>query len=49
MVSLDRTAAEQLPDQTELHVVAGVGHLFEDDGELDEVATVAADWFAECL
>ncbi|AQL44370.1 hypothetical protein BV210_17335 [Halorientalis sp. IM1011] len=48
-MSLDRTAAEQLSSQTERHVVAGAGHLFEGDGERDEVATVAADLFAECL
>ena len=34
---------------TALHVVEGAGHLFDGEGELAEVAAVAADWFEQAL
>ena len=49
VLELNREAHDQLSCEKELHVVAGAGHLFEGDGELEEVADVAADWFAEAL
>jgi pimeloyl-ACP methyl ester carboxylesterase len=45
----NREAYEQLSCEKDLHVVEGAGHLFEGDGELEEVANVAADWFAGTL
>ena len=47
----NREAHEELvlAAERELHVVPGAGHLFEGEGELEEVADVAADWFAEHL
>ncbi|MFC6873317.1 dienelactone hydrolase family protein [Halobellus marinus] len=45
----NREAYERLSSEKELHVVEGAGHLFEGEGELEEVADVAADWFAETL
>jgi pimeloyl-ACP methyl ester carboxylesterase len=45
----DREALDALGGETELHVVEGAGHLFEGAGELEEVADVAADWFATTL
>ncbi|AXG09806.1 dienelactone hydrolase family protein [Haloplanus rubicundus] len=45
----NREAYDQLACEKELHVVEGAGHLFEGEGELEEVADVAADWFAESL
>ncbi|MBX0297843.1 alpha/beta hydrolase [Halomicroarcula sp. F27] len=45
-VELNREAYDQLPSEKELHVVEGAGHLFEDEGELEEVADVAADWLS---
>ena len=33
----------------ELVIVPGAGHLFEEPGKLDEVARLAADWFARHL
>jgi pimeloyl-ACP methyl ester carboxylesterase len=45
----NREAYEQLSCEKDLHVVEGAGHLFEGDGELEEVANVAADWFAGAL
>lgn len=46
VLELNREADEGLQCRTELHVIEGAGHLFEDEGELEEVADVAADWFA---
>jgi pimeloyl-ACP methyl ester carboxylesterase len=46
VLELNREAYDQLPCEKELHIVEGAGHLFEDEGELEEVADVAADWFA---
>lgn len=49
VLELNRRAAGHLTCEKEVHVVDGAGHLFEGEGELDEVASVAADWFAEYL
>ena len=46
VLDLNREAERRLAAETELHVVAGAGHLFSAEGELEEVADVAADWFA---
>ena len=45
----NREALAQLTCEKDLHVVEGAGHLFEGEGELEEVADVAAEWFAENL
>jgi dienelactone hydrolase len=49
VLELNREAYDELPGERDLHVVPGAGHLFEGEGELEEVADVAADWFAEHL
>jgi pimeloyl-ACP methyl ester carboxylesterase len=49
VLELNREVYDQLSCEKELHVVEGAGHLFEGDGELEEVADVAADWFAGAL
>jgi len=49
VLDLNREAYNRLACEKELHVVEGAGHLFEGEGELEEVADVAADWFAESL
>ncbi|MFW5905479.1 MAG: dienelactone hydrolase family protein [archaeon] len=49
VLELNREAYDQLSCEKELHVVEGARHLFEGEGELEEVADVAADWFAETL
>ncbi|MEF8813266.1 MAG: alpha/beta family hydrolase [Halovenus sp.] len=49
VLELNREAHDQLPCEKELHVVPDAGHLFEGEGELEEVADVAADWFFETL
>jgi dienelactone hydrolase len=45
----NREAVDLLDCENDLHVVEGAGHLFEGEGELEEVATVAADWFVDTL
>lgn len=49
VLELNRAAYDRLDCEKELHVVAGAGHLFEEAGALEEVAEVAADWFADTL
>jgi alpha-beta hydrolase superfamily lysophospholipase len=49
VLELNRQAFEQLTCEKELSVVEGAGHLFEGAGELEEVATLAADWFERHL
>ncbi|AFZ71950.1 dienelactone hydrolase family protein [Natronobacterium gregoryi] len=49
VLRLNREATESVAAVSELHVVEGAGHLFEEPGELEEVADVAADWFERFL
>ena len=49
VLELNREVYDQLACEKELHVVEGAGHLFEGEGELGEVADVAADWFVGTL
>jgi len=49
VLELNREAHEALTCEKDLHVVEGAGHLFEGEGQLEEVAEVAADWFADAL
>ncbi|ELY58693.1 dienelactone hydrolase family protein [Natronolimnohabitans innermongolicus] len=49
VLEYNREARTRLPCESELHVVDGAGHLFEAEGELEEVAATAADWFADAM
>jgi len=49
VLGLNRTALAQLRVEKELAVVAGATHLFEEPGTLEQVADVAAAWFARHL
>jgi pimeloyl-ACP methyl ester carboxylesterase len=49
VLELNRDAFGRLDCERDLHVVEGAGHLFEGEGELEEVAAVAADWFEDAL
>jgi putative phosphoribosyl transferase len=42
---LNEALLGDLPDGSDLAVVPGAGHLFEEAGALDQVATLAAGWF----
>jgi len=45
VLDLNRQALGQLQGEKELRVVAGAGHLFEEPGALETVASLAASWF----
>lgn len=45
VIELNRSAAEKLRCDVQLHVVAGATHLFEEPGAMDEVQRLTADWF----
>ena len=49
VLELNREAYERLPCEKRLDVVPGATHLFEERGALEQVATLAADWFASWL
>ncbi len=49
VISLNRKAFALLPEQRELVIIEGASHLFEEEGKLDEVAHLAADWFTKYL
>jgi putative phosphoribosyl transferase len=45
VLGLNVAARRDLPPATEMAVVEGAGHLFEEPGALDQVTALAADWF----
>jgi putative phosphoribosyl transferase len=46
VIGMNREATEQIRAQKRLEVVPGATHLFEEPGKLEEVARLAAGWFA---
>jgi predicted phosphoribosyltransferase/predicted alpha/beta-hydrolase family hydrolase len=49
VLELNRHAAAMLSCRRQLVIVEGAGHLFEEPGAMDTVATAAAAWFGEHL
>ena len=50
VIPLNRHALKMLAaPRKELEIVPGATHLFEEPGALEQVATLARDWFADCL
>ena len=49
VISMNREAFEALPGVKEMVIIPGAGHLFEEPGTLEKVATLARDWFAKYL
>jgi alpha-beta hydrolase superfamily lysophospholipase len=45
VLAMNRSALARLPPTSQLIVVPGATHLFEEPGALEEVARRAADWF----
>jgi len=45
-IALNRQAWLELQCLSDLVIVPGAGHLFEETGALEEVARLATDWFA---
>jgi len=49
VIEMNREALKLLAGEKELVIVPGATHLFEEPGKLEEVARLAADWFARHL
>jgi len=49
VIELNRKAMRKLAGETRLEIIAGAAHLFEEPGALEEVARLAADWFARFM
>ena len=49
VIELNRKAMRRLPAETELQIVSGATHLFEEPGTLEEVERLAGDWFEQYL
>ena len=49
VLELNEAARRRLRARSELRVVPGASHLFEEPGALDQVTALAADWFREHL
>jgi len=49
VVDLNHRARQAMTAPTELRIVPGASHLFEEPGALEEVALQAADWFTGAL
>jgi dienelactone hydrolase len=49
VLALNRDVLPQLDVETELEIVPGATHLFEEPGALERVATLARDWFVRYL
>lgn len=49
VIELNRQALAQIPAEKHLEIVPHAGHLFEEPGALEAVATLAAGWFLRHL
>lgn len=49
VLGMNRDAARHLRCEHRIEIVPGAGHLFEEPGKLEAVATLAADWFTRHL
>ena len=49
VIRLNEEALALLRAEKRLEIISGAGHLFEEPGALEEVARLAADWFARHL
>ena len=47
VIAMNKEALALLPAQKKLAIVPGASHLFEESGKLEEVATLAAQWFVQ--
>jgi putative phosphoribosyl transferase len=49
VLELNRTALAALPVEKQLVIVPGATHLFEESGALEQVASLAREWFERHL
>ena len=45
MIGLNRHAMRQMTAPVQLEIIPGATHLFEEPGALEQVSSLAADWF----
>jgi putative phosphoribosyl transferase len=45
VIVLNRHAAREMSARTEIRIVRGATHLFEEEGALEQVASMATEWF----
>ncbi len=46
VIGMNEEALEKLKSKKKLEIIPGATHLFEEEGALEKVADIAADWFA---
>ena len=49
VIELNRHAASELRVEHRLEIIPGAGHLFEEPGALEQVASLAREWFEDYL
>jgi len=49
VIELNESARKEMRAETELKIIPGATHLFEEPGALEQVAGLAADWFTRYL
>jgi alpha-beta hydrolase superfamily lysophospholipase len=49
VLELNREALQRLDTEKKLEIVPGATHLFEEPGALQQVSTLARDWFLKHL
>jgi putative phosphoribosyl transferase len=49
VLDLNREALEEMRCETEISIVSGANHLFEEPGAMEQVARLALDWFTRHL
>jgi putative phosphoribosyl transferase len=49
VISMNRSALQQMQTETRLEIVPGATHLFEEPGALEKVARLALEWFERYL
>ena len=49
VIGLNKKALERIQAEKKLEIIPGATHLFEEEGALEEVARLAADWFKQHL
>jgi putative phosphoribosyl transferase len=48
-IELERAVVEQMTALTQLAIIPGAGHTFEEPGALDEVIALASEWLVDYL
>jgi hypothetical protein len=49
VIEMNQAALAELQCEKEMKIIPGATHLFEETGTLEQVATLAAEWFSRHL